>query len=254
MGAMRKIPLVCFPHAGAGELYYSRWKYAFQDGIDLHIVRYPLRERKMNTPMPTSASELAREVFAECLDVFRGPYAIWGHSMGSIIGYEVAKLCQERLDNAPLVYFSSASSAPCEARFKKVKALDTAEGFNEVLLRYGGFSEELLRDATFMKYFGPTIEADLRLMGSYEDDTFEKLRCPVVLMEGRGDTVTTDAWARYTDHPLHVTEFDGGHFFLEEYRAEMASLMGSKMQLLWQMHDASVDRGDPDHRLMHERR
>ncbi|MFD0203133.1 MULTISPECIES: thioesterase II family protein [Saccharothrix] len=240
MSVVEKLPLVCFPHAGAGMLYYSKWKFAFGDGIDVRIARYPLREQRTNTPMPASLPLLARDIFTEMVDSFRGTFAIWGHSMGSNIAYEVAKLCQDRLDNPPLVFFSSGSAAPCDSRFKAVADLDTPEGLKQVLRDYGGLSEENLADADFMSYFAPIIAADLRLLGGYEESTFEQLRCPVVLMEGRDDRVVTDRWQRYTEHPVETTEFDGGHFFVEERRPEMAALMESKIQLLWQRKAASA--------------
>ncbi|WP_440068969.1 thioesterase II family protein [Streptosporangium sp. OZ121] len=251
---MREIPVMCFPHAGAGALYYSKWRHAFQGGVDLRIVEYPLRERRLGTPMPASVGLLAEQIFAEFADVFRGTYAVWGHSMGSVIGYEVAKLCQERLDNPPLVYFGSGSSAPCDSRFKRVKDLDSAAGLNDVLRRYGGVGEEILRDAGFVKYIAPVIEADLRLMGGYEDTAKEKLRCPIVLMEGREDEVTTGPWADYTDVSLQVFEYDGGHFFHDAHRARIAALMESKIQTLWQLKRASADRRGPADRLMSEMR
>lgn len=240
MSVVEKLPLVCFPHAGAGMLYYSKWKFAFGDGIDVRIARYPLREQRTNTPMPASLPLLARDIFTEMVDSFRGTFAIWGHSMGSNIAYEVAKLCQDRLDNPPLVFFSSGSAAPCDSRFKAVADLDTPEGLKQVLRDYGGLSEENLADADFMSYFAPIIAADLRLLGGYEESTFEQLRCPIVLMEGRDDRVVTDRWHRYTEHPVETTEFDGGHFFVEERRPEMAALMESKIQLLWQRKAAST--------------
>lgn len=249
-----KIPIVCFPHAGAGKLYYSKWRFAFKDGIDLRIVQYPLREQRMSTPMPASLLTLAEDIVTEFADSFRGLYAIWGHSMGSVVGYEVAKLCQQRWGNPPMVFFSSGSSAPCDSRFTSVADLDTTEGFNNVLRRYGGVREENLHDADFMKYFAPIIGADLRLLGSYEETTFEQLRCPLVLMEGRDDAVTIDAWARYTEHPLEITEFDGGHFFLDEHRTTMASLMESRIRLQRQRDAASTDRRLPDERLLRELR
>lgn len=111
-----------------------------------------------------------------------------------------------------------------------------------MLRRYGGVGEEVLRDAGFVKYIAPVIEADLRLMGGYEDTLREKLRCPIVLMEGRDDTVTTGPWADYTDVPLEVFTFDGGHFFHDAHRAELALLMESRIQTLWQLERASAER------------
>ncbi len=188
--------MVCFPHAGAGRLSYSRWQRDFSSIVNLQVVQHPLREHRLHTPMPTSIGELAEDIFAELEEVFRGPYAIWGHSMGSVIGYEVAKLCQERLGNPPLTFFSSGSAAPCRTRFTRVGDLDTDEGFRDVLMHYGGVPEEYLQDADYMRYFAPVIKADLRLLGSYRDVMCVPLQSPVVLMLGRDDTVTADrSWA-----------------------------------------------------------
>lgn len=235
---MDSIPLVCFPHAGSGRLYYGPWQQSFSDAVELSIVQYPLREHRLHTPMPASVGELAEDVFTEFEELFRGPYAIWGHSMGSVIGYEVAKLCQERTGNPPLTFFSSGSAAPCRARFTRVKELDTPEGFREILLDYGGIPEEYLSDPDYMDYFAPVIEADLRLLGGYQDDEFLPLHSPIVLMLGRDDTVTADRWKLYTDHSLHINEYEGGHFFLEHHRASMVPLMESKLQLAWQLGSA----------------
>jgi surfactin synthase thioesterase subunit len=240
---MDSIPIVCFPHAGAGRLYYSRWQHAFNGTVDLQIVQYPLREQRTRTPMPPSVGALAADIFAEFEEVFRGPYAIWGHSMGSVIGYEVAKLCQERLSNPPMTFFGSGSAAPCRVRFTRVKDLDTPEGFRSILLRYGGAAAEYVRDPDFLRYFAPVIKADLRLLGGYEDTAFEPLRCPVVVMLGRADTVTADQWERYTEHSLEINEYDGGHFFLDEHRASMVALMESKVQLAWQLRGDRAEDG-----------
>ncbi|MFI9531309.1 thioesterase II family protein [Micromonospora rosaria] len=237
---VEKLPLVCFPHAGSGTLYYSKWKFAFSDGIDVRVVQYPLREQRTNTPMPASLPLLARDIFTELVDSFRGTFAIWGHSMGSIVGYEVAKLCQQRLDNPPLMFFTSGSAAPCDRGFQRVSDLDTPEGIKKVLRDYGGLTEENLADADFMNYFAPIIGGDLRLLGSYQDVAVEQLRCPIVVMKGRADRVVTDQWQRYTERPVETTEFDGGHFFIEERRPEIAAFMESKIQLMWQRKAASA--------------
>lgn len=242
---MQSVSLVCFPHAGAGRMYYTKWRSLFGDEVDLQIVQYPLREHRMRDPMPDTVGELADEIFDTYADAFRGTYAIWGHSMGSTIGYEVARRCQNRLDNPPLVFFSSGASAPCESRFKRVADLDSPEGLRDVLLRYGGLTSENLEDPDFVKFFSPVIEADLRLLGGYQETTFEKLRCPAAVMVGRDDTANVEDWPRYIDGPVSITEFDGGHFFLDEHRVAMSSRMTARLQLEWQLRGMGPT-GDAD--------
>lgn len=121
-----RVPLLCFPHAGAGRLYYARWGALFDDGISFEVVQYPEREGRYKERMPDTVQQLAANIHSEYAWVFEGPYSIWGHSMGTVVGYEVAKLAQRLSGRAPLVFFSSGSSAPCESRFKTVSSLSSA--------------------------------------------------------------------------------------------------------------------------------
>lgn len=229
------VPLLCFPHAGAGRLYYARWGALFGDGISFEVVQYPERENRYKERMPATVQQLATDIHAEYARVFAGPYSIWGHSMGTVIGYEVAKLAQRLSGRAPLVFFSSGSAAPCESRFEAVPSLSSALDFRKVLLRYGGVSPENMDNPDFMNYFAPIIKADLMLLGQYQDVEFERLNCSLVLMEGRDDPVRLDSWPRYVARAPEVHLFDGGHFFLQEHSAELAALMSSRIQWAWQL-------------------
>lgn len=233
--ALDRVPLLCFPHAGAGRLYYARWGALFADGISFDVVQYPQRESRYKDPMPATVQQLAADIHAEYAPLFQRPYAIWGHSMGTVVGYEVAKLVQQHSGRAPMVFFSSGSSAPCDSRFKAVPSLASAEGFRDVLLRYGGVAPESLGDPDFMDYFAPIIKADLALLGGYQDVEVAPLECPLVLMEGRDDSVRLDSWARYVARAPEVHLFDGGHFFLQDHAAALASLMSSRIQWEWQV-------------------
>jgi surfactin synthase thioesterase subunit len=235
---MNSIPIVCFPHAGSGSLYYNHWHHAFSGTLDLRVVQYPLRELRTKVPMPPSLEALAEDIFEEFGDVFRGPHAIWGHSMGSVIGYEVAKLCQRQWGNPPMVFFSSAAAAPSRVSFTRTRELEDPEGFESILRHYGGRTAEHARDPDFLRYFAPAIKADLRLLGAYRDTEPEPLRCPLVVMLGRDDKVTADQWERYTEYRPEIHEYDGGHFFLDDHRTSMAALMESKVQLAWQLRGA----------------
>ena len=73
------------------------------------------------------------------------------------------------------------------------------------------------------------------LLGQYQDVEFERLNCPLVLMEGRDDPVRLDSWPRYVARAPEVHLFDGGHFFLQEHSAELAALMSSRIQWAWQL-------------------
>lgn len=230
-----QIPLLCLPHAGAGRLYYNKWRNSFGDGIGFEVVQYPARENRLAHPMPETVEELADDIHAEYADLLAGPHAIWGHSMGSVVGYEVVRASRRRGGAGPLVFFSSGSAAPCESRFKRAASLETADGFRDVLLRYGGIPAASLDDPQFMDYFAPIIKTDLRLLGGYREDGVQPLGCPLVLMQGRDDPVKVDTWTRYVERPPEMHLFPGGHFFPAQNQASLVALMSTRIHLAAQL-------------------
>lgn len=113
-----KLRAVVFPHACGGTLFYRDFKNSFKNS-NVSVIQYPGREEKYVQVMPDTVGELADEIFKEYRDLFKSDYVIWGHSMGSTVGYEVAKRCEEILNNPPIAFFSSGASAPCNPTTKK---------------------------------------------------------------------------------------------------------------------------------------
>ena len=156
----RRVTLLCFPHAGGGRLFYERWRRLLEPTVDFRVAAYPHREQRLAEPMPATVSGLVEQLYGQLEDELRGDYVVWGHSMGSVVGYELAKLARERLVNLPLAFFSSGSSAPCDSTFRDAGSLSTAGGLERILRRYGGLDEATLRDPQFMGYFRPIITDD----------------------------------------------------------------------------------------------
>lgn len=218
----KKLRVVVFPHAGGGTLFYRDFKSAFKHS-DVSVIQYPGREEKYAQVMPDTVGELADEIFREYRDLFKSDYVIWGHSMGSTVGYEVAKRCEEILHNPPIAFFSSGASAPCSPTTKKVKlSVDSDKDFEELMDMYGGISDELRHDKDFCDYFYPIIRGDMKLLSDYRDNDHIKLRCPVRLIEGTEDGCIIDKWKFYTDFDVNVKYHNGGHFFINDHKQEIA--------------------------------
>lgn len=105
----RCVTLLCFPHAGGGRLFYERWRRLLEPTVDFRVAAYPHHEQRLAEPMPATVSGLVEQLYGQLEDELRGDYVVWGHSMGSVVGYELAKLARERLVNLPLAFFSSGS-------------------------------------------------------------------------------------------------------------------------------------------------
>ena len=124
--------------------------------------------------MPNTVYELADELFDEYKDWFRNDYVVWGHSMGSTVGYEVAKRCEEIRYNPPIAFFSSGASAPCNPTSSKVRlSIDSDKDFEELMEQYGGIRDELRHDKDFCDYFYPIIRGDMKIFSDYRDDEYQ---------------------------------------------------------------------------------
>ena len=217
-----KLKVVVFPHAGGGTLFYRNFKSVFKHS-DVSVIQYPGREEKYAQVMPDTVGELADEIFREYRDLFKSDYVIWGHSMGSTVGYEVAKRCEEILRNPPIAFFSSGASAPCNPTTKKVKlSIDSDKDFEELMDLYGGISDELRHNKDFCDYFYPIIRRDMKILVDYKDEKYIKLECPISLIEGTEDVRDIDEWKFYTDFDINVKYHNGGHFFINDHKKEIA--------------------------------
>ena len=221
--------LLCFPHAGAGRLFYERCRSMFAPAIELIVAPYPHRENLMRQPMPDSVPALAEQLYATLIDDLPDEFAMWGHSMGSVVAYELAKLIQDRTGRVPLAFFSSGSSAPCDSTFRDAAALETTEGVERILRRYGGVDEATLNDRQFMSYLRPILIGDLKMLASYRELSPWAMPCPLFLYEGEDDTVRLDNWDRYSTILPELTYFTGGHFFIAEHAQEIAAAITRAM-------------------------
>ncbi len=223
---MGKVNLLCFPHAGGGSLYYASWKKLFCGDILFKTVIYPGRESRIDERLPDTLKKLAGQLFNENKSFLEEDYAIWGHSMGSVVGYEVAKLSQKLLGKKPICYFASGAKAPLLIG-RDIIHSDADNEFMTKLTRYGGIEKKLLETDEFSKYFIPVIKKDMELLYFYKDKDKQPLECPIYLFHGLEDDCSMEGWEPYTKNTLHAQFFTGSHFFIKEHQKELVEIMSN---------------------------
>ncbi len=237
--------LIILPHAGSGASYYFRWVKNFGKELKVSVVQYPMREQKYKEPMPDTIQELAEKIFEEHKEWFKEPFAIWGHSFGSTLGYEILKLVQEKLKRSPVVFFSSGASAPCDESEQLPEKISTDKTvLLDTLKKIGGIAREMYENQDFMDYYLPIISMDINLLKEYQDDAFIKIPCPLVLLEGDDDMFDLSNWDKYKgEFESEVRFFKGSHFFFEDNVGEFVSQVHNCIKK-YEMHSQSDSWGD----------
>lgn len=222
------LTLVVFPHAGGGAGFYRPLAEAFPPWIDVRVVQYPGRETRVGEPLVGDMRVLADRA-ADALAPLLGPsldrpVAVFGHSMGAIVGYEVTRRL-ESLGAAPVRLFASARHPPVAHVGDRMVHLLDEDAFVRVLRETGGTPAALLDDAEMRAYLLPIVRNDYRLIETYVPSPGPPLRTGIVSIAADDDLTVSagqiEGWRRATSGPFEHLAFPGGHFYLFQERAAL---------------------------------
>lgn len=214
-----RIRLYCLPCAGGGASMYRYWPKLLPDWIELRAVQLPGRQRRHRETPYTDCEAAAQDFAAAIGQEPPGPYAIFGHSMGGMIGYRATQLLHERSAGPSLLAVASWHPDGADAASQPDPDDDDA-GFIEALRQLGGIEPEMLTDPGIMELLLPVLRADFRLCRSYRGPRAAPLPTPLAAYVGVDDIVTPPAsvarWKAHSDAFLGLRTFPGGHFLLED--------------------------------------
>ncbi|MFJ2364852.1 thioesterase II family protein [Pseudomonas sp. NPDC087697] len=218
---MSKVPLLCFPFAGAGPSVFQPWKALAGDRFEILPVTLPGRERRFIEPAYRSVKNAIEGSLAQVLELLAGrtEVAIFGHSMGAVLAFEMArKLCSvPSLKVVQLVV--SGSPGPMSPREARATGLND-EMFLAQVASFAGYNHPALSNPDMRAMLLPSLRADVELHEGYLPESDQPLHVPVLSIRGvQDDLVTREQaaeWSRATTATFTSLEVDGGHMYLSE--------------------------------------
>lgn len=164
----------------------------------------------------------------------RQPFAFFGHSMGSILAYELACFLRRNGLPQPVHIFASGRRAPqVPRRYEPFHELPDAQ-FIERLRQLKGTPEEVLQHPELLAFILPTLKADFALCENYSSDGQPPLECAVSAMGGLDDADISRedvyAWAAITRGRFRAEMFPGDHFFLHASRPAVLAAIAADLQ------------------------
>lgn len=227
------VRLVCLPHAGGSASFYFPVSRSMPDFTDVLCVQYPGRQDRRSEPLIDNIPELADRVFAALLPWADRPLALFGHSMGASLAFEVARRFEREKGIVVAALFASGRRAPSAHRHETVHLRDD-DGIIAEVKSLSGTDTQLLGDEEVLRMILPSLRADYRAAETYAYESGEPLRCPVVAMVGDDDPKATveeaAAWERHTQGPFCLRVFPGGHFYLVQHQAEVNKAMADLLR------------------------
>ena len=224
-----RLRLFCFPYAGGGAGIFKDWPSLLSRQIDVCPVQLPGREQRLRELPYTRLSLLVRAIHHSLSPLFKEPFALFGHSMGALIAFELARrLSNEQKCNLHYLFVGGHRAPQIPDREPPLHVLSD-EAFIQRLRNYSGTPEMVLEHPDFIKVFLPLLRADFAVCETYQYLEGEPLSCPLSVFGGIEDhDVWQDdlsAWAKQTQGLFKKTMLPGNHFFLHAAQAELLGIV-----------------------------
>lgn len=229
--------LYCFPYAGGNaRSIYGDWQDELYFDADVVPVDLPGRGARTGEVLLADLQPVAVQLAAEIAAEVGGPYMFYGHSIGALVCFEVARHLSRQHGSEPDAIFAAAFRAPhTPAARAPVHVMDDQDLLAHVV-RLGGVPARVLSEPELLKLVLPTLRADLRLSEAYELGDVHCLSCPIYVYGGEADPIVAshefERWRELTSGECEVRMFKGGHFFLEVSQHAMFEHMARKRQAL----------------------
>jgi surfactin synthase thioesterase subunit len=202
---------------------------------DVCYVQPPGRENRLREEAFTAIPALVEALVSELEGWLDRPYVLYGHSLGGVVAFELARALGGSGLRAPSHLFVSASRAPQLPReHPAIRHLADPELLEEVHRRYDSVPLQLMNDPELRQLLVPCLRADLTLLETYEYREAEPLACPLTCFGATRDRMVRreamEPWRVHTRKEFQLHMVEGDHLFLQSARSSLLAAIGATLR------------------------
>jgi surfactin synthase thioesterase subunit len=219
--ARPSLRLFCFSYAGAGGAVYRPFAIGLPDDVEVLAVQLPGRESRLREPPLRSMAALVDALATALAPQFERPFAFFGHSMGALVAFELARHLQARNSARPEHLLVSGRRAPhLPETDPAIHHLPEEAFIAEINRRYGGIPAELLEHRDLLDLLLPALRADMAAIETHRFAPGAKLACPISCFGGTHDPYARREqlvpWGEHTSAKHQLRQFEGAHFYFND--------------------------------------
>lgn len=228
------VRLFCFPYAGGGATIFRSWREYLPEAVAVCPVNLPGRESRIRERPRTDLDGLVDEIARAMLPHLDGPFAVFGHSMGAVIAFEITRHLRREYGASPAHLFVSGHRAPQINGGPRRQTYDLPEPqFIRVLHDLNGTGREVLRHPELLELMLPLLRADFQVCETYTFTPGPPLDCPLTALGGVQDTDVTqeylDLWGEQTTGRFNAQMLPGDHFFIRSEQAHLLRIVSKEL-------------------------
>ena len=228
--------LFCFPYAGGGASIFRKWSDSLPPYVEVCPIQLPGREDRLKEAPFTHISPLVQTLTQVLRPYLSIPFAFFGHSMGALISFELARQLRAQQEPDPVHLFISGRRAPqIRDRNPLIHTLPQPE-FLEELRQLNGTPKVVLENSELMQLFSPILRADFSICGTYTYLEQSPLDCSISAFGGIEDTEETpdliENWSTQTHSSFSLQMLPGDHFFVNTSQALLLEMLSGELHQL----------------------
>jgi medium-chain acyl-[acyl-carrier-protein] hydrolase len=216
-----ELHLFCLPHAGAGAATYRSWGQQLPRSITVCPVQPPGREHRFRERPYERLQPMVEDLAEAIIPVLTKPFALFGHSLGAIGAFELARVLRRYGGPQPVHLFLSARIAPDLRDHRPLLHIAPRDQLVAALQRFGGIPSAMV-GSDLLDAMLPLLRADLAANETYQYEEGPPLDMPITVFGGTQDTKARPdelkAWRAHTTGQFRLCLIPGGHFFVTEKR------------------------------------
>ena len=227
------VRLFCFPYAGGGDSIFRSWHQNLPETIEVCPVQLPGRGSRTTESPYTNINQLVQDAGQALTPYIDKPFVLFGHSMGALIAFELARHMRREYSAQPVHLFVSGRCSPQTISGPLDSKLFDSE-LPEMLRRNNGTPEEVLENPELMELVAPVLRADVALCNSYVYTSKPPFSFPITAFGGLDDHGVPrhriEGWREHTTGPFALRMLPGDHFFLNTARLPLLEAISKELE------------------------
>ncbi len=226
--------IICLPFAGGNKYSYRQFKDKAPSFINLIGYEYPGRGARIKEPLLADAEAIVNDLYDNILTVAdRNEYAIYGHSLGGLIGYLITRKLVENGHRPPSHLFISGTTGPSSvSRGEKKRHLLSKQDFIQELKDLKGMPDEILENEDLLDYYEPILRSDFMASENYIYESSSPLDIPITVITGTEEEMELsdiELWQNETTQIVDFKRFPGNHFFIYDQIQAIIQIITNKL-------------------------
>ncbi|MEH6534418.1 MAG: thioesterase domain-containing protein [Photobacterium frigidiphilum] len=215
------------PYAGGSASIYQDWTSQLPPGVEAVLIQLPGRANRFGEELISKMPTLINQLFENIVEMTDLPYIIFGHSMGSRIGYQLIDFLKKNEYPLPVHFIASGSKAPHQKRHKSGSYLLPEEEFIQEIKRLDATPQEIIDNKELLNICINILRSDFEVADYQSEIPNIKHNISFTLLFGLFDEEVCfddiEEWKLHFESDIDVILFNGGHFFINSHQSKLIS-------------------------------